>query len=80
MGLVLSALAPLLPAIERFGPEQKPDFGADPKPFVAMMLLGFVIGVAGHIYKSKLTVAFGIGLVFLSTVALPLATNVVKSS
>ena len=27
--------------------DPNPDFGADPRPFVAMMLAGFVIGVMG---------------------------------
>ena len=42
-----------------------------PGPFIALTLLGFVVGTAGHIYKSKTTVAIGIGMVFLGTVILP---------
>ena len=56
-----------------------PSFGADPRPFVAMMLAGFVIGVVGHIVRSKAIVALGIGLIFLGTLLLPLVANVVKS-
>ena len=41
-------------------------------PFIALILLGFVVGTAGHIYKSKTTVAIGIGMIFLATVVLPL--------
>jgi hypothetical protein len=52
-----------------------PSFGADPRPFVALMIAGFVIGVAGHIVKIKTLVAIGIGLIFLGTFLLPLAAN-----
>jgi hypothetical protein len=40
---------------------------ADPLPFIALMGLGFVIGVAGHIYKSRTVVAAGIGIIFVAT-------------
>jgi hypothetical protein len=59
--------------------DPSPDFGSDPRPFVAMMLIGFVIGVIGHIVRSKALVALGIGLIFLATFLLPLAANVLKS-
>ena len=42
-----------------------------PLPFVALMGLGFLIGVAGHVYKSKAAVATGIGMIFLATLLLP---------
>ena len=32
----------------------------------------FVIGVAGHIYKSRTAVATGIGMIFVATLLLPL--------
>ena len=59
--------------------DPSPDFGSDPRPFVAMMLIGFVIGVIGHIVRSKALVALGIGLIFLATFLLPLAANVLES-
>ena len=62
-----------------FSYDPSPDFGTDPRPFVAMMLAGFVIGVVGHIVRSKAIVALGIGLIFLGTLLLPLVANVVKS-
>jgi hypothetical protein len=43
----------------------------DPVPLIAVMLLGFVIGIGGHVYKSKTAVAAGIALIFLGTVILP---------
>jgi hypothetical protein len=59
--------------------DPSPEFGTDPRPFVAMMIAGFVIGVFGHIARVKSLVALGIGLVFLATFLLPLAANVLKS-
>jgi biopolymer transport protein ExbB/TolQ len=40
-----------------------------PTPFVALMMLGFLIGCAGHLYKSPTTVAVGIAIAFLATAA-----------
>ena len=37
-----------------------------PTPFAALMALGFLIGVAGHLYKSPATIAVGIGLATLA--------------
>jgi hypothetical protein len=62
-----------------FSYDPSPDFGADPRPYVALMLAGFVIGVVGHIVRARALVALGIGLIFLATFLLPLATNVLKS-
>jgi hypothetical protein len=56
-----------------------PPFGSDPRPYVAMMLAGFAIGVFGHIVRARSLVALGIGMVFLATFLLPLAANVIKS-
>jgi hypothetical protein len=59
--------------------DPSPDFGTDPRPFVAMMLVGFVIGVVGHVTRTKALVVLGIGLIFLATFLLPLAANDLKS-
>ena len=48
-------------------------FDPSPVPFIALMALGFVVGVAGHVYKSRATVATGLGLIFIATLLLPLA-------
>ena len=50
-------------------------FAPSPAPFIALMALGFVIGVAGHVYKSRPAIATGIGLIFIATLLLPLAVN-----
>jgi hypothetical protein len=38
-----------------------------PTPFAALMALGFLIGCAGHLYKSPATVAVGIAIAFAAT-------------
>jgi hypothetical protein len=48
-------------------------FSPSPVPFIALMALGFLIGVAGHVYRSRPLVATGIGLIFIATLLLPLA-------
>ena len=42
-------------------------------PYLFLMLGGFVVGTAGHLYKSKVTVAIGILMIFSATLLLPLA-------
>lgn len=49
-------------------PNGDPDIGV----FVAVMLAGFLIGIAGHVVRSTTMIVIGIVLVFLGTVALPL--------
>lgn len=46
-------------------------FDPDPLPFVMLMGLGFVIGIGGHVYKSKTAIATGIGMIFVATLLLP---------
>jgi hypothetical protein len=47
---------------------------AEPSPIPLLLLigLGFLVGVVGHILRSKSTIATGIGLIFLGSVGLPL--------
>ena len=47
-------------------------FDPSPAPFVVLMAVGFVLGAAGHLYKSKTLIATGIGLIFMATLGLPL--------
>lgn len=60
-------------------PDPTPEFGADPNPYVAMMIAGFVIAIAGHVVRSRTAVIIGIGLIFLATFLLPLGINLSKS-
>jgi hypothetical protein len=50
-------------------------FSPSPVPFIALMAIGFVVGVAGHLYRSRRVIATGIGLVFIATLLLPLAVH-----
>jgi hypothetical protein len=59
--------------------DPNPSFGASPTPFIVLMIAGFVIGVFGHITRTRGLVALGIGMIFLATFLLPLITNVLKS-
>lgn len=47
-------------------------FDPAPEPFIALMFLGFLVGVAGHVYKKQTLVAVGIAFVFLATLLIPL--------
>ena len=47
-------------------------FEPSPLPFIALMGLGFLVGIAGHVYRSRTAVATGIGMIFLATLLLPL--------
>lgn len=47
-------------------------FTPSPYPFIALMALGFLVGTIGHVYRSKALIATGIGMIFLSTLLLPL--------
>ncbi len=48
-------------------------FEPSPLPFIALMGLGFLVGIGGHVYRSNVAVATGIGMMFLATLLLPLA-------
>jgi hypothetical protein len=46
-----------------------------PGPYIALMLAGFVIGIAGHLSRARWLVAVGIALIFLGAFLFPLAAN-----
>lgn len=46
-----------------------------PGPYIALMLIGFVFGILGHLSRSRWLVAAGIGLIFLGAFLFPLAAN-----
>jgi hypothetical protein len=52
------------------------DFSTSPWPFITLFGAGFGIGVLGHLYGSKILVGFGIFVVFVATLILPLAINI----
>ena len=47
-------------------------FDLSPAPFIALMAVGFLVGTAGHVYKSRTAIAIGIALIFMATLGLPL--------
>ena len=49
-------------------PKGDPDLAV----FIAIMLLGFVVGTAGHVIRSRTLIIVGIVVIFASTVVLPL--------
>jgi hypothetical protein len=51
-------------------------FSTSPWPFIALFGAGFGIGALGHLYGSRTLVGFGIFIVFLATLILPLALTV----
>lgn len=69
--------APLAVLAQQFldpdkGPEPTGDWRSEPEAFLALIIIGFVIGTLGHIYKAKTMVAAGIAMIFLATVGIPL--------
>ena len=46
-------------------------FTTSPTPYVIVLLLGFGIGIAGHVVKSKTMVITGIIMIMLATVLIP---------
>ncbi|HET8672715.1 MAG TPA: hypothetical protein VFL87_03705 [Thermoleophilaceae bacterium] len=48
------------------------DVATDPKRYLILLGVGFVIAVLGHMTRTKTLVAAGVALIFLATVLLPL--------
>ena len=46
-----------------------------PRAYIALMGMGFIVGTAGHVVKSKTMVAAGVVMIFLATVLLPFASH-----
>ena len=42
-------------------------------PYVSLMLVGFFVGIVGHLARSRWLVATGVALVFLAALFFPLA-------
>ena len=49
------------------------EFEPRPGPFIALAVIGFVIGVIGHLTASKTIIVTGIMLVFAGLIFAPLA-------
>jgi hypothetical protein len=48
------------------------DVATDPKRYLILLGVGFVIAVLGHMTRTKTLIAAGIALIFLATFVLPL--------
>ena len=44
-------------------------------PYVALMIVGFVVGVLGHLSRSRWLIGLGILIIFLAALAFPLILN-----
>jgi hypothetical protein len=55
------------------GPQQGGGFRVSPTFFILLFGLGFAVGIAGHLAKSRFVVALGILLIFGATVLIPIA-------
>jgi hypothetical protein len=44
-------------------------------PYVALMILGFAVGILGHLSRSRWLVTAGIIIIFCAALALPLVLN-----
>jgi hypothetical protein len=60
------------------GPDQSGGFRVSPTFFVLLFGIGFVVGIAGHLAKSRLLVALGILIVFAATVFIPIALQATR--
>ncbi|HEX6752281.1 MAG TPA: hypothetical protein VF093_01650 [Solirubrobacterales bacterium] len=49
-------------------------------PYLALMLIGFAIGILGHLTAARWLVAAGILLIFLGAFLFPLALNVTEEA
>lgn len=56
-----------------FSPEQALVLPQTISPYLYLMLIGFVVGILGHLFKAKLLIGIGILMIALATLLLPLA-------
>jgi hypothetical protein len=60
------------------GPEPSGDFRVSPTYLIVLLGLGFLIGAAGHLFKSRTLQAAGVLLILAATIFLPIAYSVSK--
>jgi hypothetical protein len=51
-----------------------------PTPYIALVLIGFVVGILGHLSALRWLVAAGIVLIFLGAFLFPLALNITEGT
>jgi hypothetical protein len=47
-----------------------------PLPLALLIVVGFLVGIGGHVYRSRAAIITGIGLILLASVGLPVALYV----
>ena len=60
------------------GPSEDGGFRVSPTVFIVIFGLGFLIGVFGHLVKSRTLVAIGVLMIFLATVFVPIALHATR--
>lgn len=50
-------------------------FPQGPAPYLALILAGFAIGTAGHVFRARWMVIAGVTLIFLGALLLPVVAN-----
>jgi hypothetical protein len=55
-------------------------FPHSPDPYIALMLVGFVLGILGHVFRARWLVAAGVALIFLGALLFPLLANVTSEN
>jgi hypothetical protein len=72
---------PIWTWLASFSPDDfpHPDVGSSPTPFVLLLVGGFVVGIVGHLTRTRTLVVIGVGAIFLATFLLPVAIFVSKS-
>ena len=58
------------------GPDPSGEFRVSPTFLIVLLLLGFLIGTAGHIVKSRTLQIAGVLLIFAATIFLPIAYSI----
>ena len=76
-------MPPLVLVVAQFlnpddGPEPSGDFRVSPTYLIVLLGLGFLIGTAGHLFKSRTLQAAGVLLILAATIFLPIAYSVSK--
>jgi hypothetical protein len=51
-----------------------------PGPYVALMLIGFAIGILGHLSGARILIVVGVILIFLGALAFPLIANLTSEN
>jgi len=49
-------------------------------PYLALMLIGFAVGILGHLTAARWLVAAGVVLIFLGAFLFPLALNITEET